>query len=316
MLEVVEPGLYSTVQDAGRAGWGHLGVRRAGAADTLALAAANLLVGNAPAAPAVEMTLLGASYIFSADILVGLTGADMGAVIAPGSRRLSPGASYRVRSGSRLVFEGAEDGARTYLALAGGIDVPTVLGSASTDPVAGFGGLGGRVLQAGDVLTAGEPTSDVERRWPNLVPSSGVAEPGLPVVVRVVPGPHLDAVPHAAEEALVEQAWTVSSRADRVGLRLEGEPPAGADALDLVSLPMVPGAIQLPPSGQPIVLMPDAPTVGGYPVPAVVAAADLPRLGQLRAGDVLRLRWVTLDEARRAMVEQHERLAAIAGSLS
>lgn len=316
MLEVVEPGLHSTVQDAGRAGWGHLGVRRAGAADTLALAAANLLVGNQPDAPAVEMTLLGGSFALTADTLVGLTGADMGASIAPGSRPLSPGASYLVRSGSHLVFEGAEDGARTYLALAGGIDVPTVLGSASTDPVAGFGGLGGRVLQTGDVLTVREPKGGTERRWPSLVPSSGVSELDLPVVVRIVPGPHLEAFPFAAEEALVEQTWTVSPRADRVGLRLDGEPLAGADVLDLVSLPMLPGAIQLPSSGQPIVLMPDAPTVGGYPVPAVVAAADRPLLGQLRPGDGLRFRWVSLDGARRAMVEQRERLAAVAGSLS
>lgn len=315
MLEVIEPGLYSTVQDAGRQGWGHLGVRHAGAADPLALAAANLLVGNAPEAPALEMTLLGGTFRVTADTLIGLAGADMEGMISEASRRLEPGASYRVRAGSTLVFGAATDGARVYLAIAGGIDVPPVLGSASTDPVAGFGGIHGRVLEAGDVLAGRRSGAAIERDWPSDVPCSGVVAAG-PSVVRVTEGPHLELLRDAVDVSLVSQTWAVSAQADRVGLRLEGEPLSGAGRLDLVSLPMVPGAIQVPANGQPIVLMPDAPTIGGYPVPASVATADMHRLGQLRTGDEVRFRWVSLEEAREASAEQQEQLASVAGSLS
>lgn len=316
MLEVVEPGLYSTVQDGGRAGWGHLGVRRAGAADPLALAAANLLVGNAAEAPALEMTLLGATLAVRADTLVGLAGADMEATVPEQSRRLAPGASHLVRAGTTLVFDTAVSGARAYVAIAGGIDVPTVLGSASTDPVAGFGGIEGRVLQAGDLVAGTSSSSLTERRWPTNLPSSGIPASVGPVVVRVTDGPHLQLLLQTAPASLAERSWTVSPRADRVGLRLAGEPLESAEGQDIVSLPMVPGAVQVPPNGQPIVLMPDAPTVGGYPVPAVVAAADLPRLGQLRPGDELRFEWISLDAARRATAEQQRRLADAARALS
>jgi allophanate hydrolase subunit 2 len=132
----------------------------------------------------------------------------------------------------------------------------------------------------------------------------------------VVEGPHRETLPREAVRALLEKAWTVSSRADRVGLRLEGEAIRGTGGLELISLPMLPGAIQVPPSGRPIVLLPDAPTVGGYPVPAVVAGADQHRAGQLRPGDALRFRCVSLEEARRLGRRQAARIADIARSLS
>ena len=316
MLQVIEPGLYSTVQDRGRDGWGHLGVRRAGAADPWALAAANLLVGNPPHAAAVEMTLLGGTFAISADVLVGLAGAEMEAYVPEESRRLTTGASHRLRAGTTLAFGSASLGARTYLALAGAIDVPAVLGSASTDPVAGFGGVEGRALRAGDVLVAGTAGATTEMQWPSDVPSSGVAAPGSTAEVSVLAGPHLGAMPSMVGDALVEQTWTVSPRADRVGLRLDGQAVDGVDGLDLVSVPMVPGAIQVPANGRPIVLMPDAPTVGGYPVPAVIAAAEQHRTGQLRPDDAMRFRWISLDGARQASAEQRERLAAVAAELS
>ncbi len=316
MLVVIEPGLYSTVQDQGRPGWGHLGVRRAGAADPVALAAANLLVGNPPDAPAVEMTLLGGTLEVAADTLVGLAGADMGAQVPEESRRLAGGASHRLRAGTTVELGTAETGARAYLALPGGIDVPVVLGSASTDPVAGFGGIDGRALAAGDRLSPRSPAAQAERRWPDDEPSSGVAASGAPLELAVVEGPHFGDLPAAALEALVEAVWVVSPRADRVGLRLEGQPLPGPGGADLVSLPMVPGAVQVPANGRPIVLLPDAPTVGGYPVPAVVTAADLHRAGQLRPGDELRLRLVSLADAGQALAEQRAWLAGIARRLT
>lgn len=299
MLEVIDAGLYSTVQDAGRVGYGHLGVRRAGAADVLALAAANLLAGNAADAPAVEMTLLGGTFVARVEVLVGIAGADMGAHQPETGRRLSPGGSYLLRSGSSVAFGAATDGARTYLAVGGGVVAQSALGSSATDPIAGFGGIEGRPIRAGDALDVGMSGGRVERRWPAGMRGSGiVAGPG-PVTLAVVAGPHHEMLPAASVAAFAEGPWAVSPRCDRVGLRLEGEPLSGVADIDLVSMPMLPGAIQVPAGGRPIVLMPDAPTVGGYPVPAVVIEAERDRTGQLRPGDELRFSFIDLAEARR-----------------
>ena len=187
--------------------------------------------------------------------------------------------------------------------------------SASADPVAGFAGLAGRPLAAGDLLDVGTGNGAGERRWPDGAVSSGIVSGGAPVELAVVAGPHLERLPSGFGDEMVGRTWTLSPRCDRAGLRLEGE-PLDTGEIDLVSLPMLPGAVQVPPNGLPIVLMPDAPTVGGYPVPAVVAEADRPRTGQLRPGDTIRFDWIDLAEGRRRAREQVERLAAIAASLA
>jgi antagonist of KipI len=314
MLEVVEPGLYSSIQDLGRAGFGHLGVRRAGAADELALAAANLLVGAAAEAPALEMTLLGGTFAVRADMLIGIAGADMEACVVEEGRVMAVGRSHLLRAGTTLAFGGALDGARTYLALGGGIACAEALGSCATDPIAGFGGIDGRPLRGGDLLAARDPSATDERAWPDARLASGIARAAGPRLVRVVDGPHRDVLPASVATSLVERTWTLTPRCDRVGLRLAGAPITGADMPDLISLPMLPGAIQVPPNGEPIVLMPDAPTVGGYPVPAVVIEADRHITGQLRPGDEVRFEWVDPDEARRLAHERFEALhqAAVA----
>ena len=315
MLRVVEAGLHSTIQDRGRFGWAHLGVRVSGAADALALAAANLLVGNEPEAAAVEMTLLGGAFAVEADVLVGLAGADMAASVPEESRSLSPGASYRLHAGTTLTFAAASDGARTYLAVAGGLAVPLALGSAATDPTAGLGGIEGRALRVGDRLAFGPSQARAERAWPDGLPASGITDGVVPTTLAIVPGPHLDVLPGETANALAAAVWTVSARADRVGLRLEGVPLTGAAALDLVSLPMLPGAVQLPPGGLPIVLMPDAPTVGGYPVPAVIAESDRHIAGQLRPGDSIAFAWIDHEEARRRSRARAARLRAAVAEL-
>jgi antagonist of KipI len=314
MLRVIEAGLYSTIQDAGRHGFGHLGVRYAGAADDLALAAANLLVGSGADAAGIEMTLLGGTFAVEADMTVAITGADMEARVPEERQTLAVGQSHALRAGTTLAFSGATDGARTYLALPGGVAAQEALGSASTDPVAGFGGLDGRALQPGDVLEPRAESPSPVRCWSADVPSSGVALADGPRRLAVVAGPHHSALP-GVDAALVGPTWTVTPRSDRVGLRLEGVPIADADAPDLASLPMLPGAVQLPPNGLPIMLMPDAPTVGGYPVPAVIADADRHVTGRLRPGDELVFEWIELDEARRRSRERAEALAAVAAEL-
>ncbi len=312
MLVTIEPGLYGTIQDLGRRGAGHLGVRQAGAADELALIVANLLVGNTGDAAALEMTLLGGTFAVQTTCLVGITGADMEARLEPGGRQLRPGRSYWLDEGTTLVFGGAVDGARAYLSLAGGIASEVVLDSASTDPIAGFGGIGGRSLLAGDVLAAPQTEHRPERTWPSHEPSSGVATSDDPRAICVVRGPHLDMLPDEVGRQLSAEVWTVSPRSDRVGLRLDGQAIDGGELPALVSLPMLPGAVQLPASGLPIVLMPDAPTVGGYPVPAVVASIDRPVTGQLRPGDEARFEWLEPEAARALAAQRDARLGALA----
>ena len=312
MLEVVDAGLHATIQDGGRTGYAHLGVAYAGAADRLALAVANALLEGDPDAPALEMTLTGGTFRVLVDTTLAIAGADMGALVLEEGRPLGPAARHRVASGTTLAFGAARDGARTVLALPGGIDAERVLGSASTDPVGGFGGLGRGPVVHGDVLrplrAVGAAAS--AREWPPTVPSSGVATLPGPHEIALLPGPHLDRLPASTADVLASTIWTVSAHSDRVGLRLEG-PPIGGERPPLASLPMLPGAVQLPSGGQPIVLMPDAPTVGGYPVVAVVVGVDRPRLGQLRPGDEVRFRWVDAAAAAAWRRDADDRFAAV-----
>lgn len=301
-LEVVEPGMLLTVQDLGRHGFEHLGVPRAGAADTGSLTLANRLAGTEANAAALEATLLGPTLRILRDVTIGLAGADLAPVAHPGGRQLGIGRSHRLRAGEILECTEAGDadrGCRLYIAVQGGIDVPVVLGSRSTSLVGAFGGHRGRSLQAGDVLAAFDPGKG--RASADATPETGtaadagstLAPPARSGEIRVLPGP-------AAREtggeqrlaALVATAWTVSVNSDRRGLRLDPDHDTASNDLampgDRPSFGVVPGAIQLTPSGQPIVLMPDGGVTGGYPVIAVVVRADQSRLGQLVPGAPLR----------------------------
>ncbi len=301
MLEVIEAGLLATLQDRPRDA-ADLGVSPGGACDVTALRALERLVDGRGV---VEMTLLGATFAVRETCVVGLTGADFGGQIVEEARPMRPGTTALLRGGTTLRFSAGIDGARAYLALAGNIDVPQILGSRSTCLAGGFGGMDGRPLRAGDILRAVYPDRlDLAgRRWPGAV-SGELPEPGV-TPIRVVLGPHVAHVGTRALDGLLGTDWSVDPRSDRMGLRLEGVPireavpDADGDSGELLSLPMVQGAVQLPPGGAPIVLLADHQTVGGYPVPLVVASVDLPRLAQLRPGDRLRFEGITLDDAFR-----------------
>lgn len=311
MLEVLEPGLLTTVQDDGRLDWTHLGVPIGGAADPWSLAVANLLVGADADAAALEMTVTGPTLAVREAVRIGLAGADLGGVVRETGRRLMPGRSHALTAGTTVAFPGPPTaaGARAYLALPGGLDIPDVLGSASTLLSAGFGGLGGRALRAGDVVAAYAPYGEAappERAWPWLDgdPLAALSTPG-PLTLRIVKGPGPGA------DALVAATWRVRPDSDRVGLRLEatsGDAPLPASE-ELLTHGVVRGAIQLPPGGMPLVLMADGQTTGGYPVAGVVARADHPLLGQVRPGTVLRFAAITADVARAAWVDQCRLLA-------
>jgi biotin-dependent carboxylase-like uncharacterized protein len=280
VLTVLAPGPLATVQDLGRFGWAGIGVPRAGAADAGSAALANRLVGNDPAAAVVEVTAGGLQVRAERAVLVALTGAP--AAPAIGGRPVPLNAPLTLRAGEVLVLGVPRAGLRSYLAVRGGVDVPPVLGSRSTDTLSG---LGPAPLRAGDELPVGalaadEPTVDVA---PVAVPSSAP-------VLRVLPGPRRDWLAPEAETALVGSEWRVSADSDRVGLRLAGPALRRARDDELPSEGLVPGALQVPPDGAPVLFLADHPVTGGYPVLAVVVTADLPAAAQLRPGDRLRFR--------------------------
>ncbi|MFP5410000.1 MAG: biotin-dependent carboxyltransferase family protein [Gammaproteobacteria bacterium] len=290
MIEVIDAGLCDLVMDLGRPGLGAQGVPVGGAADPAALAAANRLVGNAPDAAAVEIVLSGPRLAFPTGGVIALTGARFAATRSSG-RPVAWNETLVLAAGETLTLGRAVEGCRTWLAVRGGVAVLPVLGSRSTFLPAGFGGLDGRALQAGDVLPLGEATGEV--RLQRARPPAHDAEAPL----RVVAGPQAASFEDAGLVAFFGASYRVAPTSDRRGVRLAG--PRVAHAGDeWPSQGVRPGAVQVPPDGQPIVLGWDGPVTGGYPVIATVIEADWPRLAQLRPGDAVRFVTVDLDAAR------------------
>jgi KipI family sensor histidine kinase inhibitor len=275
-IEVLDGGLLTSIQDAiGRPGWRRYGVQAAGALDAEAAALANRLAGNSDSAAVLEITLLGPTLRLQVSATVGLAGADLGATLD--GRPLSPGSSG---IGREIAFGERRHGARAYLAVTGGIAVPAVLGSASTDLRSGFGGFEGRALRHADRLPIG-----IGGPGPPVAPGATRARVGA---LRILPGPHGDRFEEDALHRLCETVWTVSARADRMGYRLEGRPIERRDVSELPSVGLPLGAVQVPPDGLPIVMLADRPVTGGYPVLACVVRADIGRLAQLLPGDPVR----------------------------
>ncbi|HEY2776563.1 MAG TPA: biotin-dependent carboxyltransferase family protein [Gaiellaceae bacterium] len=258
-IEVVRPGLLTTVQDRGRPGLAHLGVPPSGAADATAYDLGNRLVGNPPGAAALEATMAGPVLRFDVPTTIALTGAT----------------TAEVRTVEVLEVGRCVGGVRMYICVRGGIDVEPTLGSRSTDLLTG---LGPRPLQTGDVLRIGVDTGPERAAHVGTVPTRVV--PDEPVL-RVRLGPRDEWFTAAAIDALCSERWSVSSSSNRVGIRLEGPSLERARHDELLSEGLVTGAIQVPASGQPILLMHDHPTTGGYPVIAIVRSDDLWLAGQL-----------------------------------
>ncbi len=306
-MRVVRAGMLTTVQDLGRRGCRHSGVPTSGAMDAVALRVANALVGNAEEAAALEFTLVGPEVEFSEAAWVAVGGATCEGVTA-----WQP---LRVEAGERLKIGACANGCRGYLAVAGGIAVEPVLGSRSTFVRAGLGGFEGRALRDGDTLEIGacERTQRVEtseRRWtidPRVLPPYS-SEP----TVRVVLG--AQAEDYGA--ALFGRVFTVSAQSDRMGVRLHGVKLERSRAEELLSSAVNPGTVQVPPDGQPLVLMADAQTIGGYPQVAHVISVDLPLVAQLRPGDRVRFVEIPMDEAHRLALAREKQLAILREGLA
>lgn len=313
VMAVLRPGLLSSVQDLGRRGHAAIGVGAAGAMDTTLLRIANRLVGNDDGAAALECTLLGPRLRFDAASVVAWCGADADAQLA--GRALPGWRPIAVEAGDVLDIGALRHGARGYLAIAGGIDVEAVLGSRSVDVNAGLGPCDGRALRAGDSLPLRACPLAPHRAPTWSVAPSPWFDSGLPRVLRVVRGTHHAALDAGSQRALDGLRLQVAIDSNRVGLRLLGAPLMLDAPLELISAPVVRGTVQLPPSGQPIMLAAEHPTTGGYPRIAHLIEADQSVAAQCRPGDPVRLQLVDADAAEasrrrhaRALEQLHDTL--------
>lgn len=295
MLNIIRAGLQTTVQDQGRNGLRGQGVSLGGALDAPALYAANLLVGNRGTDAGLEVTLGECTVEFTREGWMALTGAGCDAYLD--KQRIWTGWNYPVRAGQRLVLYRPKRGMRSYLAVSGGIDVPKVLGSRSTDLTGGFGGLDGRKLKDGDVLPLGEV-----RHVPQK--SQGIKQLLFNNYIRVLPGPEYQEFSPEEQEFFWRTPWHLSPQSNRMGYRLNGHSLRRNSSREMFAHGLLPGVIQVPHGGQPIVLMADAQTTGGYPRIACVIEADLYHLAQIRLGEPIHFIRCTLAEAQQAYKEQ------------
>jgi antagonist of KipI len=286
-IRVISPGLLTTVQDLGRPGYAHLGISASGAADALSLRAGNLLAGNAEGAAALEMTLAGGTFEFESGAVVALTCGDFQANIPMWT-------AVEVKAGDRVRCGHARSGARCYLCVNGGIEVPPVLGSASTHLLTGLGGLEGRALKRGDILISRPSTSGWGRR--SCLP--------------LAPSPTIRVTSPTSAQALCRAAWEVQPDSDRMGLRLRGPTLDGHTGQMLTEgVPL--GAIQVPPDGQPIILFVEHQTTGGYPKIANVISADFHATGQLRPRDPVVFEQISIDAALTLLDAQEDWLHSL-----
>jgi biotin-dependent carboxylase-like uncharacterized protein len=298
-LHIIRPGLLTTVQDLGRFGYQNLGIAVAGALDPIGLRAANALVGNALGAGALELLYIGPTIAVEADDLrMAFAGANAAIEILPDvtaarGRRVEAMRSIRLRRGEIVRIGSLSEGAVLYVAVEGGFDIEPTLGSVSTDIRGGIGGWHGRALIAGDRLPLrlmGATDRDECRiEGLDLTP---------PSAVRAIAGPQSDYFTESEIAAFFASEYTVGPGSNRMGMRLEGRPIAHARGYNITSDAIAPGSIQVPGNGQPIVLLADRQTIGGYPKIATVISADLPALGRLPIGAKIRFEQVMIEEAQ------------------
>jgi biotin-dependent carboxylase-like uncharacterized protein len=305
-IVVENPGLLTTIQDFGRPGYGPLGISASGAADPVALNLGNLLVGNEPGAAALEMTLLGGSFVFGNNTVIALAGSHFAPTLS--GRQLETWHSYRITAGEKLAAGTTEEGARCYLCVAGTLDVKPFLESSSTHLLSGLGGFEGRALRKGDVI----PFRDVvathlcERKLAvNILDRLRPRD-----VLRVTEGPQSDSFSAATTKLFYESAFRVTEDSNRLGLRLDGPVIPSSPAKELITEGVPLGAVQITPSGQPIILFVEQQTTGGYSKIANIIGADLFRIGQLRPRDSVRFERVSMNQARAAWIELQQLLAS------
>lgn len=305
-FEVIKAGMLTTVQDLGRPGRQHQGIPVGGPMDRTAARVANMLLGNDENEPLLELTVNGPELLFLRDCWIAVTGAEVRGV--PGWR------PWKVDAGQIVSFTELVRGARAYLAIAGGLEVARVLGGTGTMLSTVVGGWNGRALKSGDRLGVRPGILELEGRW--SASADFRATSAGEVTVRFIAGPQWSWFSSASRQALVTEAFKITAKSDRMGLRLSG-PELGLDSVsrELLSEGIAFGSVQVPPDGRPIVLMADRQTVGGYPKIAQVISVDLAKLAQARTGDTVRFQEVTLEEAQALYLEQEQSLAMLAAGV-
>ena len=322
-IEVVKPGLATSVQDAGRPGYYNIGIPLSGALDQYALRVANLLVGNEEGAAVLEASLLAPELVFRAPAIVAVAGAEVTPKINGETRPRNE--SFAVQAGDRLTFDFMKTGARSYIAIAGGIDVPVALGSRSTYGLGALGGFSGRKLMAGDVLPVGKakPGARAGRALPaDLTPSYPKS-----LELRVVTGLYFHRLTDEAAKTFFADTWTVAPEADRIGYRYrkgraltfrERKQPfgAGSDPSNIVDAGYPYGSIQVPGGLEPIILHRDAVSGGGYAMIGTVISADMDRIAQMQPNNLARFIQVDMETALKARAEYKKRDARLRSALS
>ena len=307
MLKIIRAGMYTSVQDGGREGLRQLGISRCGAMDKPALVTANLLVGNGANAAALEITLGQVDIQFERSGWFALTGAACEAKLD--GEPVWVGWRTAVTAGQRLVLKNPQHGVRSYLAVAGGIAVPKVLGSRSTDLKVGIGGLEGRRLQDGDRLKLGK--SDKQFRGPR-----GVKQLPIGNRIRALPGPEYQEFDSVSQDTFWRSPWQLSPQSNRMGYRLQGQPLKRTTDREMLSHGLLPGVVQVPHNGQPIVLMNDAQTTGGYPRIATIIEADMYQLAQIPLGQPIHFVPCSLEEALKARADRQRYFEQLAWRLN
>jgi antagonist of KipI len=302
-LVVESPGMLTTVQDLGRWGYGPLGISPSGAADPVALRIANLLCGNPAGVAALEITLSGAAFRFPEGGVIALTGADCEA--RAGGHPAPLWTAWPIQPGGDLVIGAARSGARSYLAVRGGLAVPLVMGSASTHLLSGIGGWQGRRLAKGGILPVGAALGRLRRRTvrPEIIAALGQRES-----IRATSAPQTEWFSEEHRARFAANPYTVAEEANRMGLRLKGAELRCSDPDRMITEGVALGSVQVPPGGQLIILFVDHQTTGGYPKIASIISADMFRLGQIRPRDTIRFEWVSLETAQILLLEMEKML--------
>lgn len=310
IFEVIQPGAYTTVQDRGRFGYQQFGVPVCGVVDSFAYRLANALVGNFQGQAVLEATIFGPTLKVLNQGLIAVTGGNLLPLL--NNSPLPMWESVAVQPDDILQFKGVKNGCRAYIAVAGGIDVPKVMGSRSTYVAGKIGGINGRPLAAGDRLNKGEGIGKAgDRITSDLIPIYS-----HDIEIRVILGPQDDYFSEGIDKFFAS-TFKVSTKADRMGYRLEGSQIMQREAIEksIISEPSVPGGIQVPPDGQPIILLVEQ-TVGGYTKIATVISSDIGKVGQAKPGDQIHFRQVEIDKAHQILKEEEEKIEVIKKSLS
>jgi antagonist of KipI len=305
VIQVQEPGLFTTVQDLGREGFGPMGVSPSGAADAISIRLGNRLLGNAEGAAGLEMTLLGGTFVFPEGAAVALAGSDFGATLD--GKPVELWTALEAKPGQVLRLGPTRSGARCYLCVRGGIEAQLFLGSASTHVLSGLGGHEGRALRKGDVLRIGTSNRTTPKRRLSM---QALEKLSPRKVLRVTFGPQSDWFAEGPQRVLYTQAYRVAEESNRMGLRLEGAAISAPPGGEMISEGVALGAVQVPEEGRPIILFVEQQTTGGYPKIANVISADFHTLGQLRPRDEIRFERVGWETARALLREQEELIAS------